>query len=388
MISAEEIGKRIKMLRKQKHVSQEKMAEDLFMYQADVSNLEHGKSGSGIDSLQKLNLIADYFDVPFIWLLTGADEIRAAVSENKKSEGITMNDYTITGLKNWMNEYEERYVGEVTLTAPDGTVVFVTSENKERENTWIYKSDVSLLDILEKSRRTKEQKDTLKKYCRIKGSSLYDIFRTVPQDMLKTVRLSIGILWEEEPDKGLIGKKLSEVANEPLDWEAESLIDIDFDDLAIVYRYRLMTEAYMKNPSIYDDIAGADVEEQNKVILEKLKAACHDESAYKVWKKDIVNERIKEIKEKLHLVTCEYFFAGFGSYTKTIPIEEMECFKLDVDSNGGGWFTGYHEATEKEIRQFAKEHILDDKIFVPNEEKCKECAMRDRKALAQEKEEK
>ena len=39
-----QIGKRIQEQRKYiKRVSQEKMADDLFMYQADISNLEKGK---------------------------------------------------------------------------------------------------------------------------------------------------------------------------------------------------------------------------------------------------------------------------------------------------------------------------------------------------------
>ena len=49
MIDFEKIGTRIAEERKfVKRVSQRKMAEDLNMYQADISNLEKAKNGSGI----------------------------------------------------------------------------------------------------------------------------------------------------------------------------------------------------------------------------------------------------------------------------------------------------------------------------------------------------
>ena len=44
-------------------IPQEKMAEDLFMYQADISNIEKAKSGSGITDLAKLDMIADLFNL-------------------------------------------------------------------------------------------------------------------------------------------------------------------------------------------------------------------------------------------------------------------------------------------------------------------------------------
>ena len=72
MIDYEVIGKRILEQRKYLHrLSQEKMAEDLGMYQADISNLEKAKNGSGITDLTKLEMIADYFDMPLETLLFG-----------------------------------------------------------------------------------------------------------------------------------------------------------------------------------------------------------------------------------------------------------------------------------------------------------------------------
>ncbi len=72
MIDFEKIGKRILEERKYLHrISQEKMAEDLGMYQADISNMEKAKNGSGITDLAKLDMIADYFDMPLETLLFG-----------------------------------------------------------------------------------------------------------------------------------------------------------------------------------------------------------------------------------------------------------------------------------------------------------------------------
>ncbi len=71
----QEIGNRIHEQRKYiKRVSQEKMADDLFMYQADISNLEKGKKGSGIADLDKLGLLADYLGVSLDYLLFGTKE--------------------------------------------------------------------------------------------------------------------------------------------------------------------------------------------------------------------------------------------------------------------------------------------------------------------------
>lgn len=72
MLDYERIGKRIQEERKYlRHISQEKMAEDLGMYQADISNLEKAKNGSGITDLSKLEMIAEYFDMPLEALLFG-----------------------------------------------------------------------------------------------------------------------------------------------------------------------------------------------------------------------------------------------------------------------------------------------------------------------------
>lgn len=85
MIDFEKIGKRILEERKYlRHISQEKMAEDLGMYQADISNMEKAKSGSGITDLAKLDMIAEYFNMPLETLLFGRrqDQMKA-YSEDK-----------------------------------------------------------------------------------------------------------------------------------------------------------------------------------------------------------------------------------------------------------------------------------------------------------------
>ena len=72
MVDYEAIGRRIAEQRKYSlKVSQEKMADDLSMYQADISNLEKAKKGSGITDLSRLDLIAEYFDMPLESLLFG-----------------------------------------------------------------------------------------------------------------------------------------------------------------------------------------------------------------------------------------------------------------------------------------------------------------------------
>lgn len=71
MFVTTDIGNRIRVLRKKKKVSQEVMAADLGMYQADISNLERAMGGSGINDLFKLDAVAVYLGVSIVELLTG-----------------------------------------------------------------------------------------------------------------------------------------------------------------------------------------------------------------------------------------------------------------------------------------------------------------------------
>lgn len=85
MIDIDKIGYRIWEQRKCiMKLSQEKMAEDLNMYQADISNMEKAKSGSGITDLIKLDLIADYFNIPLETLLFGGGNKNMLIYSGEK----------------------------------------------------------------------------------------------------------------------------------------------------------------------------------------------------------------------------------------------------------------------------------------------------------------
>lgn len=69
------IASRIREQRKYvKKISQRKMANDLNMYQPDLSALENNKPGCGIHDLGKLEVIATYLDISLQDLLFGNDE--------------------------------------------------------------------------------------------------------------------------------------------------------------------------------------------------------------------------------------------------------------------------------------------------------------------------
>lgn len=72
MLDYDMIASRIREQRKfVKKISQAKMAEDLGMYQPDLSDIENNKPGCGIHDLAKLEVIADYLRVPLRYLLFG-----------------------------------------------------------------------------------------------------------------------------------------------------------------------------------------------------------------------------------------------------------------------------------------------------------------------------
>ena len=75
MIDYDIIASRIREARKlKKKVSQKKMAEDLQMYQPDLSALETNKPGCGIRELAKVEMIAGYLDISLRYLLFGEGE--------------------------------------------------------------------------------------------------------------------------------------------------------------------------------------------------------------------------------------------------------------------------------------------------------------------------
>ena len=75
MIDYDIIVARIREARKnKKKISQKKMAENLQMYQPDLSALENNKPGCGIRDLAKLEMISGYLNVPLRYLLFGEGE--------------------------------------------------------------------------------------------------------------------------------------------------------------------------------------------------------------------------------------------------------------------------------------------------------------------------
>ena len=74
MLDYDVIASRIREQRKYiKKISQRKMAEDLNMYQPDLSDLENNKPGCGIQDLAKLELIAGYLNISLRYLLFGEE---------------------------------------------------------------------------------------------------------------------------------------------------------------------------------------------------------------------------------------------------------------------------------------------------------------------------
>lgn len=125
MIDFEKIGKRILEERKYLHrISQEKMALDLGMYQADISNLEKAKKGSGISDLYKLDLIADYFDIPLETLLFGRRQ-----DKMEKYYGTKMQIKPFTGKMSAKHQALLRNLtgagsGENAETGPENTAAY------------------------------------------------------------------------------------------------------------------------------------------------------------------------------------------------------------------------------------------------------------------------
>ena len=75
MLDYDVIASRIREQRKYiRKISQRKMAEDLNMYQPDLSDLENNKPGCGIRDLAKLEMIAGYLNISLNYLLFGDGE--------------------------------------------------------------------------------------------------------------------------------------------------------------------------------------------------------------------------------------------------------------------------------------------------------------------------
>ncbi len=60
------------------------MAEDLNMYQPDLSDLENNKPGCGIKDLAKLEMIASYLNISLSYLLFGDGDEAEGIWEKKE----------------------------------------------------------------------------------------------------------------------------------------------------------------------------------------------------------------------------------------------------------------------------------------------------------------
>lgn len=366
MINADNIGKRIRMLRKQKHISQERMAEDLGMYQADISNLERAVSGSGIMDLFKLDRIAEYFGIPLVELLSGVKgnpATNVSVSENNKSEEDSIKDHIIKDVRYGFSE--DAFVSEITLTAPDRRVFYVSFSEYDDEPRF-YKTDESIFEKLLTKRGETKQEKKLNKNCFLSGDDYIDIFSNVEPKWIEVCRYLVFVATEDEDAVvSLINetkdKSFREIEVPVPEREPEDLFYVNYSDLSVVYRYRLMVEATLKNPSVFCDLD--NTEKREKAILEKLKAACASEEAYKVWKKDLVNAKIQEVLEKQKIVTCTYVFAGIGQYKEIMPEEMVPSFICWINANGSAIYCGSQPATKREIRTYVSQHIADDLLY-------------------------
>lgn len=252
------------------------------------------------------------------------------------------------------------------MTAPDGQKIYVAFRAQD-EKPCLYKADHSLWETLSSSRNDAVVEKELKQFCFLSGKDYTELFDKVDNEWFPVCRYLTFLATEDEEAISILiedtkGKTISKI-DVPIPYcEPDELWNVDYSDLSAVYRYRLMVEADLKNPHVYSDLE--DIGSREKVILEKLKAACASEEAYKVWKKDVIDAKMKEVMEKQHIVTCIYLFAGIGQYKEMMPIEMVPSFKRWIDGNGSAFFGGYVDATKREIRTYVSHHIADELLGV------------------------
>lgn len=70
-INQKDIGMRVKSLRKTKGLTQAKLAEDCFLGEDTIGDIERGAKSF---TLQNLSIIADYFNVSYDYLIKGKDD--------------------------------------------------------------------------------------------------------------------------------------------------------------------------------------------------------------------------------------------------------------------------------------------------------------------------
>lgn len=145
-----QIGKRIQEQRKYiKRVSQEKMADDLFMYQADISNLEKGKKGSGIMDLEKLIRLSEYLSVSLEFLIFGSKnnmiqyyKKKTAIDEGKTNSKQIKVLASLTGRK-------DTDINPITYKSGPFTICILKSIVKSAEFPMklFEKKDVTIVDL-------------------------------------------------------------------------------------------------------------------------------------------------------------------------------------------------------------------------------------------------
>ena len=310
-------------------------------------------------------VIADYFGITLVELLNGAPESAVEVaSEIKKAEGYELKDYTISNIK--YGSIDDIFASELTLVAPDKETIIVSFSEYD-ESPRFFRSSTSCYEKLLSDRGNPKREKELNQNCFLSGEDYIDIFNKVDPKWVTICRYLIFIATEDEDTvKALIektqGKTLAEIEVPIPSREPEDLFYVNYSDLSVVYRYRLMVETSLKNPHVYSDIENTTKRE--KAILEKLKAACASEEAYKVWKKDLIDAKMKEVMEKQHIVVCEYMFFGIGQYKEILPEEMIPSFKCWIDGNGSAVFLGSHDASRREIRTYVSHHIADELLGI------------------------
>lgn len=376
MYNAKAMGETIKALRKEHHISQEKMALDLNMYQPDISNLEHAENGSGISDIYKIELIAEYFGVTLVDLITAS--INSSISPQIKSikqEVYQMKNYVISEVK-FGKEYFtglEVCASELKLTAPNGMTTYVSFSDLEGMPIF-YETPNSIFDVLLLKRN--EIPENIEEHTIIEGNDYIDIFLNADPEWIDIFRYLIFVGTENEEEVSSLiaetkGKAFKDIIVPHPECEPDMIINPNCDiekngdvpDQSIVFRYRLMFETLVKNPTVFDEVDNN--EEVNKAILDKLINACQSETTYQSWKTKIIDEKVAELSKK-EIVVCDFVFAGMGTYHEIMPKEEVESFKCFINTFGSAIFAGSRKATKRDIKKYVKLHIADGLIKKKN----------------------
>lgn len=362
MINAENIGKRIRALRKQMYISQERMALDLGFYQADISNMERATGNSGITDIVKLDMIADYFGISLTDLIS--EEMHStpisSTPTNVKLREYEPDQYQIIGTR--FDKLDSAFISEIKLKAPTGKTQYVSFLENDI-GIYFFQTRDSLFAGLQMYNSNRLFIEKHIKYCFLSGEDYDDIFSRADTRWVNICRYLIYIATEGEQQVNELiqrsfEKRFCNIDVPKPDREPSELVSIDWTDLSAIYRYRLLIETNIKNPSVYTDID--NLAKREKLTLEKLKAACVSEEAYKIWKKDLIDAKVDSIIRSEKIVVCDYLFAGMGQYKEIMPESQVECFKCWINGNGSAFFCGSRPATKREIRSYAAKHITEE----------------------------